>query len=247
MSTLGGTQTWMARVRRELEESKARKQGAADAAKLVEVRRARREAEAAATTAEHLKAHGVGEREVGVLRAGPDFSVRALAEVREWLKGPLSHLALVGECGTGKTVAGAWAVAQQRFWYQDSELGLCWAWPSTLSESGLMVLAGEAARVSYYGDEAEKLRRRLIRCRLLVLDELGVEVMSSGWFSLLNDVLNQRHRAERRTLLLANLTWAAFSERYGERVADRLREAGKVVSLAEDCVHPARRGQGGAR
>jgi DNA replication protein DnaC len=230
------------RVRQAAEAARRRAEEERGNPGLAAQRKAQREALAASEKAAHearqwarmgeaLEDCGLQAGEVAALRRGLSGDWEALREVRAWLKGPEAHLLLLGAPGTGKTLAGAEAVASCRFWYMHPDWGRTWAWPEALGDCGLYVLSGDVATLSYYGKDTETWRRKLCGCRLLVVDELGTEVMSAGWQSLLDTIFNQRHRAQRKTLLLSNLDAADFKARYGARLARRVREEGRAVSL----------------
>lgn len=181
---------------------------------------------------EHLLTCGVGALESERLRKGLSGTWEACRTAREWWATPGSLvLLMMGATGTGKTLAAAERIAAIRMGYVDSELGNVWCWPSTLSERGLYVLAGDLATNSYYDVEAQKQKMRLLGAKLLVVDELGTEVMSAPWLALLDNVVDGRMRQKRRTILLSNLDAATFKGRYGERIAGRIRREGMAVSL----------------
>lgn len=233
----------MAMVLQKAQEARRRAEALAADPAAREAARVQREAAQKAARAEHeaakwahaedaLTAYGLERKEVRRWRAGLSADWEALRAVRAWLKEPeVTHLLLIGATGTGKTLAGVEAVIDCRFWYEHPDFGRTWAWPDTIGTSGLFVLSGDVATLSYYGQDTAKWREKLCGCRLLVLDELGTEVMSAGWLSLLDTVINQRHRAGRKTLLLTNLDPATFKARYGERVARRVNEEGRALSL----------------
>lgn len=198
----------------------------ATAARVAAHRQAQQEARA-----EHLISCGVGRLDVERLAAGLSAEWEACRVARTWWRTPEPLLLLLGAPGTGKTLAASELVAACRLGYQDPELGDVWCWPSTVSERGHVVLSGELATSSYYGQDAEKQRHRLIGYRLLVIDELGTEVQSPPWQSLLDTLVNQRMRAKRKTVLLSNLDEDAFCARYGARVSRRIRDEGLAVSL----------------
>ena len=78
------------------------------------------------------------------------------------------------------------------------------------------------ARISSYNSEFEKI------CVLpvLVLDDLGVEFLdkNGNFQQKLDELLDDRYSNFRKTIITTNLNSDDFKERYGERVADRIRE-----------------------
>ena len=123
---------------------------------------------------------------------------------REWLATSKTWLVLMGGVGTGKSVAAAWALLQSRpkrcMW--ETAVGL-------------------AARAGGFDGQTHALR--LKGCDVLVVDDLGVEHSSEFGRSVLAEVLLHRHEEGLSTVLTTNLSGAAFRERVGERLADRIR------------------------
>jgi DNA replication protein DnaC len=67
---------------------------------------------------------------------------------------------------------------------------------------------------------------------LLVLDEVGIQFGSKAEHDLMFDVLNDRYENMRPTILISNLPLADVKTLLGDRVIDRMREAGgKVVAF----------------
>jgi len=120
-------------------------------------------------------------------------------------------LVLAGGKGCGKTLAAAEAAREH---------------------VGTFVDIGHVVRVGQYETEALS---EMQTAGLLVIDDLGCEyVDAKGYFNAtLDGLINARYANERATIITTNLPAKAFSERYGERVADRLREAGKYVELTD--------------
>ena len=84
--------------------------------------------------------------------------------------------------------------------------------------------------------------RHLGKVTCLVLDDLGAEMMSESWRATLDSLLAERFgRTRCRTLITTNVSArrppdnpsspSPFEERYGARIARRIRESGSVVSV----------------
>lgn len=199
------------------------------------------EAAQAAALPAHLERCGLGARDAAKVALGLSDSwgwveaergrVQALQSARDWWRGDKPLLFLFGAPGTGKTLAAGALLAELRLEYHHPDWGLTWCWPSTVSEMGLFVLARELSTSPLFGSVADRLRERLCRCRLLVLDELGTEVMTEPWQSLCDTVVVRRHAAGLRTVLLSNVSGKDFTRRYGSRISRRIREDGQAVSL----------------
>ena len=126
---------------------------------------------------------------------------------------------LSGGVGVGKSVAAAWWLSRAL----EAHDGRAWMrW----------VNAHHLARMAsfdwhYLLDEVEMVD-------FLVLDDLGIEYLDGkGWLSsALDSIIYQRHGNRRLTVATTNLGARAFTARYGERIADRLRECGTFIEIA---------------
>jgi DNA replication protein DnaC len=67
---------------------------------------------------------------------------------------------------------------------------------------------------------------------MLVIDDIGTEVQTPSWQQVLDDVLDARWQCSLATVLTSNLSAENFKTRYGERIADRIRDDGCVASLS---------------
>lgn len=122
---------------------------------------------------------------------------------------------LSGDPGCGKTVAAAyWAQRDKRF-----------------GQRVRFVRAATFAASSRYDQETRAL---WYHAHALVLDDLGAEYLDAkGSFNVDLDELIDTYYAEERPLIITtNLQAAAFKQRYGERVVDRIRECGKWVDIS---------------
>lgn len=116
---------------------------------------------------------------------------------------------LAGQVGLGKTCAAA--------------VWLCREVP--YGTRRLWVSAPRLARWERYDDEAMD---RLLLASRLVIDELGVEFADTkgNFQAVLDEVVSTRFSNRRPTLITTNLNAEDFKARYGERIADRIREDG---------------------
>lgn len=136
-----------------------------------------------------------------------------LAEARG---GQIKICVLTGTRGVGKTVAAGWMMVTAR-----PDLGGK-AWPT--ERHPVMIAASKIATWGSYGMYAE--REQLARCRVLVIDELGIEDDTRGFGPYINELLNQRAGAAGYTAITCNLDPTEMAQRYGARVMDRLRARG---------------------
>ncbi len=163
---------------------------------------------------EQYRVLGLPDRLAGIL-AGPEplLDTAGVRAVEKWLGDDVPFLVLGGNVGTGKTVAGAYALSKR---------------------GGLFRKASQITRMSQYDSEAWG---GLYRAGLLVVDDLGTEPLDQGgWgMSALLDLFDRRYDERARTLITTNLTADALRTRYssdGGRFADRLRETARWINFA---------------
>lgn len=143
----------------------------------------------------------------------------AVVEARGAIKLGLTLLVLSGTRGVGKTSAAAWWLLQPR---EPSKYVSTMA-PRFIDSTAL-------ARFDKYDDAK---MRELERASALVIDDLGVEYddKHGNFRASLDGLVNSRYAACLPTVITTNLTASDFKARYGERIADRIREAGRYVEL----------------
>lgn len=82
----------------------------------------------------------------------------------------------------------------------------------------------EAQKFNRDSDEdADDDVRRVLRCDLLILDDLGTEMANTLVQSALYQIVNTRLSQDKYTIISTNLRPAELEERYGEAVYSRLR------------------------
>lgn len=130
------------------------------------------------------------------------------------VQGGAELLVLSGAAGSGKTAASCW-------WLMQSPRGV---------RDPRFTTAARLARLSKFDSEA---MGEVLRAGRLVIDDLAVEYSDEkGFFlSLLDEIVNERYAEKLPTLITTNIDAATFKARCGERIADRVREAGRFVSL----------------
>lgn len=150
----------------------------------------------------------------------------ALRIIREFADGFWSRhyqagtfLVLGGERGTGKShlaIAAAQHVMQRG--------------TAAYTRAGDLIrrVRGTWRRDSSQSEE-DVLRLFGVELDLLVIDEVGVQRGTDDEQMILFDILDRRYSELRPTILLTNLTGAAFSEFLGPRIMDRLRERAVFV------------------
>lgn len=180
---------------------------------------------------EHLRRVRVPVRIAEVLQVGFQEWPAAL-KVAEWHSSQHCLLLLYGDPGTGKSVASASAFMLQT---KPNWAGGAPDWNS----SGAFLDASELA-AKLFTDETRARVEYLERADLVVIDELGAETKSDPWLSLLDALVNKRFGAKLRTVLCTNLSCkrpkedptkpSQFEDRYGPRIARRVREDGQVFA-----------------
>ena len=174
---------------------------------------AKREAKRAAETRQGHLDSGLPLRCLKLIEAGlRDTTARAA--VSAWDRDQRCFLVLAGAKGSGKTVAACEAI---------------------YAAYGRFAPVADLVRAGQYNTEALD---ELASAGLLVLDDLGTEYVDAKGFFLasLDWLVNARYSNEKATIITTNLPAKAFAERYGERVADRLREAGQYVEIADQSM-----------
>ena len=201
----------------EIAEYKARRQAAYDAAVPVAIEALLRERE-----------HGLPARAIDRVLAGNLVETPALTEVR----GANDLLVLAGSAGTGKTIAAvAWIhahVAAPALWHDigERDRNPCVRFKGHVPT---WISASQLARVSHYDQAAVD---RIAKAPRLVVDDLFSEyVDAKGFFSsLLDEIIDARYSGLRPTIITTNLDAAGFVARYGQRIADRVRESGRFFN-----------------
>lgn len=186
----------------------------------------------------HLERCGVPERIIDILDGGLTETA-AVQSVRAWWGIGGSFKLLHGESRAGKSVAAATVFLRMRNvvrWdggsREDWDSAEC-AW----------VTADELARLGYFSEEAHQLLEHLGRVACVVIDDLGAEMHSESWRATLDSLLSERFgRTRCRTVLTTNLSAkrtsktepSPFEQRYGARIARRIRESGSVTAVERE-------------
>ena len=158
---------------------------------------------------------GIPQRIISTL-TGEHLSTPAYQAVEKFLGAPREGwcLVLAGPKGCGKSTAAAyylWEKARQSEGNPSSAM----RWWT----------ASRVARVSGYNQELEKM----MQVSHMVIDDLGTEYLDkNGYFShRLDELIDDRYSNYKRTIITTNLNAKDFQNRYGDRVADRIREGFK--------------------
>ena len=147
----------------------------------------------------------------------------------EVLAGRDGHLLLIGKPGTGKTHLGC-AVAHASI----SEGKL--AWYGTAREL-IRVIRSTWARGSERSEAS--VIDDYARVPLLVLDEVGAQLGTESEILSLFDVLDGRYAAQLPTLVISNFDMASLKQHLGDRLIDRLRHNGRVITMTGESFRKA--------
>ena len=103
---------------------------------------------------------------------------------------------------------------------------------SVVYETAVAAMAAyESARFDRDGDAAGQTRR-MEQCDLLILDDLGTEMVSPFSVSALYTLVNTRLLAGKNTIISTNLTAGQMAKRYSPQIVSRLEGEYQVLSFA---------------
>ncbi len=122
------------------------------------------------------------------------------------------NLLFHGGTGLGKTFLSA-CIARVA-----SEKGF-----SVVYETAVSALAAYESLKFRASQEAEEKVRRLQECDLLILDDLGTEMVTEFSKSALYTLINTRLLAGNKTIVSTNLTWEDMARTYTQQICSRLR------------------------
>ena len=71
-------------------------------------------------------------------------------------------------------------------------------------------------------ENVEENMSRIVKCELLVIDDLGAEFTTSFTISALYNIINTRLLSDLPTIITANLSPSELKQRYSDRIASRL-------------------------
>ena len=78
-------------------------------------------------------------------------------------------------------------------------------------------------------DNFEIMRDLMRDCDLLILDDLGAEVISSLSCQLLNEIINERIITKKKMIISTNMNMKGIAQKYSDRVASRIYEAFEIL------------------
>ncbi len=90
----------------------------------------------------------------------------------------------------------------------------------------------EIQRFKSYNNEPNELIERYFECDLLIIDDLGTEIINQFSISTLYNLLNDRLSRRKPTIVSTNLTQEDIQKKYTDRITSRMLGEYKVVFFA---------------
>ncbi len=167
-------------------------------------------------------------KDIDRIESGSLGETKAMRAMRETLEKGYRIVVLSGTRGSGKTTAAAWWSVQRQPQHRYLP-----------TQQPFFVDASRLARWPRY-DEGKM--QRLESALALVIDDLGVEYddKQGNFRSMFDALVNARYASMLPTVITTNLNAEEFKARYGERVADRIREVGRFVSIPDESLRGGR-------
>ncbi len=91
--------------------------------------------------------------------------------------------------------------------------------------------SGKFGRENPYEEDPDREINRYLNCDLLIMDDLGTEMLTSFVQSTVYRIVNDRLLSRRRTVLSTNLTVEEIARRYGEAVRSRIEGEYRILQF----------------
>lgn len=143
-----------------------------------------------------------------------------LTKVREFAANPVGFLFLLGRCGTGKTHLAAATL-------REFGGGLYYRHLTMIEE--LRDSYRQGRRFNMRGDPIPSIADACRSTSLLVLDELGVAPGGNDADTLIYNILDHRVSEHSPAVIISNHTAGDMEAVFGDRLADRFRQASFAV------------------
>ncbi|MDE7243959.1 MAG: ATP-binding protein [Oscillospiraceae bacterium] len=161
--------------------------------------------------------------------------VRAICEEYAQTFGPYSgNLLFTGAPGLGKTFLSA-CIARRV-----SERGFSVVY-DTANHVFQQFESSKFGHENPYEEDPDREINRYLNCDLLIMDDLGTELMSNFIQSVFYRIINDRLLSRRETVLSTNLTVDGLGDRYGEAVRSRIRGEYQVLVFFGDDIRVLKR------
>ena len=142
------------------------------------------------------------------------------------------HLLLFGRPGLGKTHLSA-AIARE------------------VSGKGFSVVYDTAGHIferfeaqKFGRDEAERDVERVLNCDLLILDDLGTEMVTTFVQSALYQIINGRLLEKKSTIVSTNLMPEAIAQRYSGQIASRIEGEYQLLPFVGEDIRVLKKKRG---
>ena len=132
----------------------------------------------------------------------------------------MKNLFFYGGCGFGKTFLSS-CIAKKMM---DSGKTVIYT-----SASGLFSDYEDYKFGKKENDDFEVMRDLMRDCDLLILDDLGCEVISSLSCQLLNEIINERIITKKKMIISTNMNMKGIAQKYSDRIASRIYEAFEIL------------------
>jgi DNA replication protein DnaC len=160
----------------------------------------------------------VGEDAVVALRQLRDEP--PVLAAKQFVKSDRLFLLLLGEVGTGKTVAAAYVLQEAlAARYAQSRPSGC---ELMTHDPAMFLRASTFARMSSYDQRDKECFERICLCSMLAIDDLGTESANSHTANQMDELLDRRFSRKLRTVITSNLDEKTLAQRLGARAADRI-------------------------
>lgn len=101
--------------------------------------------------------------------------------------------------------------------------------------------SGKFGRENPYEEDPDREINRYLNCDLLIMDDLGTEMLTSFVQSAFYRIVNDRLIARKKTVLSTNLTENEIGQRYGAAVLSRIQGEYQVLEFFGDDIRMQKR------